>query len=58
MSNLGYAVIYLDHRNQAYCPACAPSGSTCHGYPEGPVLECMGCEGEIASDYGEPEDDA
>jgi len=58
MSNLGYTVIYLDRRDRVYCEACRPADAVGHGYPEGPVLECMGCEGEIASDYGDPEADA
>lgn len=50
----GYTAIYLDERDRVYCERCAPEGATCHGYPEGPALDCEGCDAVIESDYGDP----
>jgi len=60
----GYPIIYLDKENSVLCAKCATKSLNdeddkpvaCDVYYEGPTLQCDGCNADIESAYGDPED--
>ena len=66
----GYPIYYLDGFNEILCPDCAEASlndpdeidSRCNPqdsfvYWEGPMYFCFGCNKELESAYGDPEEE-
>jgi len=59
----GYDIVYFSDEGYVYCPNCAnqddaePKITTYDIYWEGPPMYCDGCNAEIESAYGDPEEE-
>jgi hypothetical protein len=65
----GYPIIYIDSHSSTLCASCAqksfdnpeetPAFKPCAYdiYYEGPIIQCDGCNTDIESAYGDPEED-
>ena len=60
----GYPILYTTDSGDCLCADCAKKvylderiDVSCGTYDEGPTMYCDGCNREIESSYGDPEDD-
>ena len=62
----GYQIIYIDEENNVLCSDCAdkndnlpynPRLVTYDIYYEGPTIQCEGCNCDIESTYGDPDEE-
>lgn len=57
----GYAIIYHDNQSNVYCAPCATEEGLVESngfiHWEGSSFHCEGCNTELESEYGDPEEE-